>query len=113
MQLIKVDKKTNGKIEQTKVILSIFCLLSNIRLSETELTVLAYFLVYRDSEETRGLILKSEILKSEDSLNNTICKLNKFGLVRKSASTKRYEVSETINFQPDSIVGMLIRVDNK
>ena len=113
MQLIKIDKKANGKIEQTKTILSVFCLLSNIRLSETELTVLAYFLVYKDSDETRQLILKSELLKSEDSLNNTICKLNKFGLVRKSSSTKRYEVADRIKFQPDTVVGMIIRVDNK
>lgn len=112
VQLIKVEKKTNGKIEQAKAILSVFCLLSEIKLSETELTVLAYFLVYKDSRSTRDLIIKSEILKTEDSLSNTISKLKKFGLLKKDSISKDYSINSKINFQPDSVVGLLIKIDN-
>lgn len=113
MQLIKIEKKTNGKIEQAKVVLSVFCLLSEIKLSDTELTVLAYFLVYKDSRETRDLILKSELLKRGDSLSNTVSKLKKFGLVKKSVGTKRYDVNDKINFKSEDAVGVIIRINNK
>lgn len=112
MQLIKVQKKTNGKIEQAKVALSIFCLLSDIKLSDTELTVLSFFLVYKDSQSTRDLIIKSEILKTEDSLNNTISKLKKIGLLKKDAISKEYSVNQKIMFQADSVIGFLIKIDN-
>lgn len=112
MQLIKIEKKANGKIEQAKIVMSVFCLLSDIKLSDTELTVLAYFLVYKDSQSTRELIVKSEILKSEDSLNNTISKLKKIGLLKKDSLTKDYSVNQKIIFQPDSVVGLLIKIDN-
>lgn len=112
MQLIKIEKKTNGKIEQAKIVLSMFCLLSDIKLSDTELTVLAYFLIYKDSIATRELIVKSEILKSEDSLNNTISKLKKIGLLKKDNLSKEYTVNPKVYFQPDSVVGILIKVDN-
>lgn len=113
VQLIKVEKRAVGKIEQAKIALSIFCLLSDIKLSDTELTVLSYFLVYKDSEATRNLILKSELLKTEDSLGNTISKLKKFGLLKKDGITKEYTVNSKINFQPDLVIGMLIKIDNR
>ena len=112
MQLIKIEKKTHGKIEQAKVALSVFCLLSDIKLSDTELTVLAYFLVYKDSETTRELIVRSEILKTQDSLNNTISKLKKIGLLKKDSLSKDYNVNSKINFQPDTTIGLLIKIDN-
>jgi hypothetical protein len=112
MQLVKVVKKTKSKIEQAKTLLKIFCLLSEIKLSESELTVLAYFLVYKITQETKDLIIKSEIF-NEDSLKNAISKLSRVGLIRKSAGRrKEYIINETINIVPDNNVGMLIRIDN-
>lgn len=110
-QIIKVVKKTNSKIEQAKTLLSVFCLLSDIRLSDTDLTVLSYFLVYGAKQETRDLIVKSSIL-NQDSLRNTVSRLNKFGLVKKSLTSKEYELSEKINVQPDGKLGMFIQIDN-
>lgn len=112
MQLVKVVKKTKSKIEQAKTLLKIFCLLSEIKLSESELTVLAYFLVYKITQETKDLIIKSEIF-NEDSLKNAISKLSRVGLIKKSAGRrKEYFINENINIVPDIRVGMLIQIDN-
>lgn len=111
MQLIKVVKKTNSKIEQAKTLLSIFCLLSEIKLSQAELTVLAYFLVYKINDQTKDLIVKSEILNL-DSLKNTMSRLTKFGLIKRSAVSKEYTLSDQINVLPDNVLGMLIKIDN-
>jgi hypothetical protein len=112
MQLIKVVKKTNTKLDQAKTILSIFCLLSDVRLSETDLTVMAYFMVYQITDETKKLIIDSKILNA-DSLQNTISRLKKFGLIKKSNIGKSYHISEKIAVKLDSEIGMLIKIDNR
>lgn len=109
-QLIKVVKKTKSKLDQAKTLLAVFCLLSDIRLSDTDLTVLSYFLVYGVKEETRELIVKTGLL-NRDSLKNTVSRLNKFGLVKKRG--KEYHLSESINVRPESELGMFIKIDNK
>lgn len=112
MQLVKIIKKTNNKIEQAKTILSIFCLLSDIRLSEVEKTVLSFFMVYGINEATKALIIKSQI-NTADSFENTKSKLKKFGLIKKNAITKQHYLNERLNIKFDSEVGMLIKIDNK
>jgi hypothetical protein len=112
MQLVKIKKKTNSKVEQAKTIIAIFCLLMNIKLSDTELTVLAYFMVYRITRKTKDLILAAGILKSEDSLKNTLSKLKKFGMLSKDIDTKEYSLRKDLNFSPQPVTGILIKVDN-
>lgn len=109
--LIKIEKKTNGKIEQAKVIISLFCLLSNIHLSDSELTVLAYFIVYKLTDQTKHLILKSKILASEASFGNTMTKLRKVGLVMKNNKMDKLNPNLDIELQP--LMGVIIKVDNK
>lgn len=112
MQLVKIKKKTNSKVEQAKVLIAIFCLLINIKLSDTELTVLAYFMVYRINRKTKDLILSSGILKTEDSLKNTMSKLKKFGMLVRDSESKEYTLRKDLDFQVNPIVGVIIKIDN-
>lgn len=112
MQLVKAVKKVNGRVEQAKIVINIFCMLSDIKLSDTELTVIAYYTVYVDNNKVKELILKSGILKSTDSLKNTISKLKRIGLLKKSPTNKEYIVHERLNFKLDPVIGFLIKIDN-
>lgn len=112
MQIIKAIKKTQGKIEQAKAVVNIFCMLSDIKLSDAELTVIAYFVVYGENKKVKELILNSKILKSEDSLKNTISKLKRIGLLKKSTTNKEYHVHERLNFKLEPVIGFLIKIDN-
>lgn len=111
MQLVRIIKKTNNKIDQAKAIISVFCLLSEVKLSDTETTVLAYFLVYGVSLGTEELIIKSH-LHTPYSLNNTKSKLKRFGLLKKDYRTKQYQVNEKLSVKPDPHIGILIKIDN-
>lgn len=113
MQLLRINKKTSSKIEQAKVLISVYCLLAGIRLSDTERTVLAYLVCYKISQNTKELILKSKLLKNEDSLKNTISKLKKVGLIKKPILNKDYIITDNLNLNLDSVVGLLIKIDNK
>lgn len=109
--LLKVSKKCTSKVDQAKTVLSVLCLLSNISLSDTELTTLAYFIVYGLTEKTKQLIISSKILKTEDSLRNAMTKFRKFGLLKKN-ERKEDLLAEQINFPLTDTTGILIRVDN-
>ena len=113
MQLVKSKKKTNGKVEQAKTLISMFCLLMGVKLSDTEITVLAYFMVYRVSRTTKDLILKSGLLKSEYSLKNTLSKLKKLGMLTRDQDASDYSLRKEIDFQMNPVVGVLIKIDNQ
>jgi hypothetical protein len=112
MQLVKIGKKTSSKVEQAKALIAIFCLLSNIKLSDTELTVLAYFMVYKINRKTKDLILSAGILKSEDSLKNTLSKLKKFGMLVRGVDSKEYSLRKELDFGLNPVMGVLIKIDN-
>jgi hypothetical protein len=112
MQLVKIKKKTNSKVEQAKTMISIFCLLMNIKLSDTELTVLAYFMVYKINRKTKDLILNAGILKSDDSLKNTLSKLKKFGMLVRNIDSKEYSLRKELDFGLSPTMGVLIKIDN-
>lgn len=112
MQLITLKRKTNSKVEQAKVLIAMFCLLINVKLSDTELTVLAYFMVYKINRKTKDLILSSGLLKTEDSLKNTMSKLKKFGMLVRGVESKEYTLRKDLNFTPESVTGVLIKIDN-
>lgn len=111
MQLVKIKKKTNSKVEQAKTVLSVFCLLMNIKLSDTELTVLAYLMVYRINRRTKDLILNAGVMKNDDSLKSTLSRLKKFGMIVKDPITKQVHLREELNFSINDSMGVLIKVD--
>jgi hypothetical protein len=112
MQLVKIKKKTNSKVEQAKMLIAMFCLLMGVKLSDTELTVLSYFMVYKINRRTKDLILSAGILKSEDSLKNTMSKLKKFGLLVRSINSKEYSLRKELDFNLNPVMGFLIKIDN-
>jgi len=109
--LLKLSKKSKTKIDQAKIILSVLCLLSDISLSDTELTTLSYFIVYGLTEKTKSLILSGKILKTEDSLRNAMTKFRKFGLIKKN-ERKEDLLADQISFPLTDVFGILIKVDN-
>jgi hypothetical protein len=113
MQLLKIKKKTQSKVEQAKTLILLFTTLMNIKLSDTELTVLAYFMVYRINRKTKDLILSSGILKTEDSLKNTLSKLKKFGMLVRHPESREYSLRKELDFLLNPVMGVLIKIDNQ
>lgn len=85
MQVLRIRRKTESKIELATLLLSVYCLMNKIKVNETERTVMAYFMVYGFKKSTKELILNSLILKTYNSLENTLTRLRKVGLVTKDS----------------------------
>ena len=107
---MKIEKKTNSKIEQAEFLVSIFCLLSEIKLSKTEKVVLSYYIVYKINQTTNDLILKSKLLANADSLKNVLSKFRKLKLVKKR--NKEDILEDKLNISLEPITGMFIKLNN-
>lgn len=113
VSLLKINKKAENKLDQAKILVSIYCLVSGLKISETDATVLAYYMVYKDNKTAKDLILKSGLLGNIDSLSNTLTKLRNAGLIKKSLINKESMVTENLNITLDSVVGVIVKIDNR
>ena len=73
--------KTDSKLEQASKLLKIYCILNNIKPSDTGILVCAFILVYGLSEKSKEDILKTGILGEASSLRNEIYTLRNMGLL--------------------------------
>jgi hypothetical protein len=115
MQLLKLNKKTGSRVEQYRKVVSIYCLLNNIVLSNSELDIMSYYICYGINDSTKELILNSNIVKSVLVLKNINSSLKKSGLLTKDYKNKRdgmYYITNDLLFNNEPIVGIMIKLDN-
>lgn len=110
--LIKLQRKTSTKLEMVKKIVSIYTIMKDIKLSDTDITVLSYFIIYGINEKTKKLIVDSKLLNA-DSIKNTMSKLRAFDLIKKSEFRRKEDyLNEAFNFPLENIIGLMIKIDN-
>jgi len=111
---MKIEKKTNGKTEQLKLVISILCLINEVHLSETELNVLSYYMAYKISEKTDNLLISSKIVKDVPSLRNIKTKLRRLGFLKRTKELyKSYELTLSKDFNiEENKFNLLIKIDN-
>lgn len=73
--------KTGTKIDQATKLIRIYCVLNDIRPSDTGILVSAYIMVYGYNEKVRDLIISSGVMGTASSLRNEIYSLRKLGLL--------------------------------
>lgn len=113
MKVIKIDKKANNKTDKLELVISILCLLNGVHLSKTDISALAYYVVYKVNEKTDKLLLSSGIIKNVDSLRNVKVRLFKLGFLKKDKELyKTYEVNLSKDFKEDDEIKMIINIDN-
>jgi hypothetical protein len=117
MKVFKLDKKANGKVNKLELIISVLCTFNNIHLSETDIRVLAYYIVYKINEKTDRLLITSEVVKNIGTLRNIKTRLFKLGFLKKDKDLyKSYELNlskDFVDFNDDDEVKMIINIDDK
>jgi len=117
MKVFKLEKKANSKTDKLELIVSILCLLNGIHLSDTDIRVLAYYMVYTINEKTDDLIISSKIVKNMNTLRTVKVRLHKLGFLKKDKDLyKSYELNlskDVKDFNNDDEVRMLINIDNR
>jgi hypothetical protein len=117
MKVLKLEKKADSKTNKLELIISILCFFNGIHLSETEIKVLAYFVVYKINEKTDKLLITSKIVKNVDRLRNIKVELYKKGFLKRDKDLyKSYEVNfskDFKDFNDDDQIRMMINIDNR
>lgn len=118
--LIKMGKTLKTKIEVAKCVASMTICFNQdkkvgdipFRLSDTELTVLAYFMVYGITAQTKNLIVKSGVCKTVNNIKIIMVKLKKLGLIYKDDFDGRVRVTKALSFEITPVVGIYFKISN-
>jgi hypothetical protein len=111
MRVLKLKKTTQSKTELAKLSINIYCLLSGIKINKTELDVLSYFAVYGFKKSTKDTIIRSQILNAYNSLENTMTKLRKLGLITRNREGETVMRPE-LQFPVENRMGLIIKLEN-
>lgn len=112
MQVIKMKVKTDNAMDLIIKIIKAYCLFSNIKIGKTEAIIMGYLVKYGIRRSTREMILRSQILKSQSSIENTITQLRRIGLLTKRDEGEISIVIPQLSFTPENRMGMIIQFDN-
>lgn len=112
VSLVKMEKAVSTKIDMAKNIANIAVIFNNIKLSDTELTILAYFMVYGINTQSKNLIVKAEVCKNIGIVKIVMVKLKKLGLIYKDDFDGRVYVSKALKFELTPIVGIYLKLDS-
>lgn len=107
--------KTTSRVDQAAKLLRIYCVLHNMKPSDTSILICAYIMIYGYTERVRDSIIKAGVLGKASALKNEIYNLKKIGLLEGSGSNVK--VSEKITLgaveplTPQTL--LIINLDNR
>ena len=110
---IKMQKQVSSKIELAKVIIKIAICFNDIKLSETEVNVLAYFIVYGVNQQSKNLIVSATVCKNLANIKTVMVKLKKLNLIYKDDLNGKVYVAKVLNINVASTIGIYLKVQNK
>ena len=113
VSLVKMTKKVLTKVELAKAIINITTVFNDIKLSDTETNVLAYFMVYGVNLNTKNLIIKSEICKNMNNLKTVMVKLKKLEFIYKDDLNGKVYVNKNLSFTLTPSVGFYLKIDTE
>ena len=110
MQLLKIRKTTANSIELISMVITLYTILNDIKINKTEIQILSYFIRYGLTRTTKEMIVRSHIL-NQGSLENTITRLRKVGLIVKN-ELEHNTVCKELLFTPENKMGIIVQLEN-
>lgn len=110
MQVLRLKRKTESKIELATLLINAYCLVHKIKLNETEALILSYFMIYGFKKTTKDLIINSKIL-TYNSLANCITRLRRAKLVEMDPQGFTI-MCKGLRGQVDNKMGIIIELIN-
>jgi hypothetical protein len=110
--VIKMQKGVGSKVELAKAIVNMTTCFSDIHLSNTELTVLAYFMVYGINPQSKALIVKSSVCKNLANVKTIMVKLKKLELIYKDDLNGKVYVTQSLAVDLTPTVALIFKIDN-
>lgn len=111
--LVRMQKHVSTKIDLAKAIIHLVICFSNIKLSDTEITILAYFMVYNVNTSTKQLIVKSGVCKNTANIKTIMVKLKKLELIYKDDLNGKVYVAQVLQLKLNNTVALYLKITNE
>lgn len=110
--LVRMVKKVGTKIDLAKAIIQLTICFNDVKLSETEITVLAYFMVYKITQETKKLIVSSGVCKNTNNVKTLMSKLKALGFIYKDDLNGKIYISPAFNVPLANTTALYLKILN-
>lgn len=111
--VIKLNKTASSKIDLAKKVLNICLNFWGVNLSETEISVLSYFIVYGINNKCKELIVKAGVCKNIPNINTIMVKLKKLNLIYRDELNSKNYICKALNFELTPTIGFLLKIETK
>ncbi len=116
--LIKLSAKATTKLDLVKKVVSTAIYfwgltIEEMALSDTELNVLSYFIVYGVNNTCKDLIVKAKICKNIANINTIMVKLKRLKLIFKDELNGKNYVCKQLTFDQTPKVCMIFKIENQ
>jgi hypothetical protein len=111
--LVRMVKAVSSKVELAKTIVNTIICFNGIKLSDTEVTVLAYFMVYGINQQTKNLLIKAEVCKNINNIKTIMVKLKKQEFIFKDDFDGKVKITKNLAFELTPIVGFYLKLEHK
>jgi len=113
VSLMKMEKSAQTKVDLAKNVLRISLCFNDLKLSDTETTVMAYFMVYGVNQQSKNLLIKSTVCKNLQNIKTIMVKLKKLGLIYKDDLNGKVYVTQSLAFELTSTMGIYLKIVSK
>lgn len=111
--VLKMQKNVPSKVELAKKIVNMTMCFDNIHLSDTQASVLAYFMVYGINLQSKNLIVKSSICKNLANVKTVMVRLKKLDLIYKDDLNGKVYVTKSLSLELTPTVALYFKLDTK
>lgn len=113
ISIIKMATNVASKVELAKAIINVSLCFNNIKLSDTEATVLSYFMVYGVTQQTKTLIVNSKVCKNLANIKTVMVKLKRLELIYKDELNSKVYVTKSLNINLTPVVALYLKLEVK
>jgi len=108
---LKTVIKTLHRADMCRMVVQLVALTKGLKLSKSEIIILAHFLSEGYNQFTKEQIVQNKILKNQSTLANMISKFRKYGLIKSRGFDE--VLCDELNFQLGDIALFKILLDNR
>ncbi len=108
--LIKISKRFATKLDLTKFMLKMICMAREISLSDSQLTVLSYFIIYGINTKTKDLILNAKVCKNLNVIKGIMTKLKKNNFIYKDDLNGKTYIAEDLRIPLNDTIGLYFKL---
>jgi hypothetical protein len=108
--VIKVEVREGDKLSVAKDIVSLLSRIKGWRLSETQIEVIGYFMLYGISRKTKGLIIDSGVCNRMQSISDMLVGFKKKGIVYRDDLSEKLCLNKPLDVKMTNDLMLMIRV---